>query len=222
MSVFFWQVFDFQLFQHIFWTVQHPSSFPASRGGVVTVGARRVIGGCARREGVRVHQWGGACAAAVKYRSWRRGASLLQESFTGDTETGDPQESRSYFSSSDSAFFSFKLGGTCDPLIASDLSLIASPSGRFSLPEAILSLENQNGAERGRLTTTLPHFCNHDVDEQQAAFQYAPHPARAQIHSSALQLGGHPQGLPAHTVGESKVFPQHDLQIHQRHGFTGN
>lgn len=63
---------------------------------------------------------------------------------------------------------------------------------------------HQNGVERGRRTATLPHFCNHDVDEQQAAFQYAPHPARTQIHSSALQLRGHPQSLPSHTVGESR------------------
>lgn len=76
-------------------------------------------------------------------------------------------------------------------------------SGRF-LSEGVSSGKiNQNGSERGRRTATLPYLCNHDVDEQQAAFQHAPHPARAQVHASALQLGGHPQSVSAHAVGES-------------------
>lgn len=84
--------------------------------------------------------------------------------------------------------------------------VICAWRARF-LPLGGVSFEknHQNGVERGRRTATLPHFCNHDVDEQQAAFQYAPHPARTQIHSSALQLRGHPQSLPSHTVGESRI-----------------
>ena len=93
------------------------------------------------------------------------------------------------------------------PIHARLFILKSSASGRFSLLSSPLRgvsyLEiNQHGIERGRRTTTLPSFCNHDVDEQQTTFQYAPHPPRTQICSSALQLRGHPQGLSAHTVGE--------------------
>lgn len=110
---------------------------------------------------------------------------------------------RSYFSFSTSVFLT-KRDCTCDPdharLFIENVCVgqVFSSTGRFFLEN------NQNGTERGRRTTTLPRLCNHDVDEQQTAFQYAPHPPRTQIRSSALQLRGHPQGLPAHTVGEFK------------------
>lgn len=77
------------------------------------------------------------------------------------------------------------------------------PSQPPSLLPGSPSSRHQDGAERGRPAATLTHLRHHDVDEQQAALQHAPHPARAQVHAAALQLGGHPPGLPAHAIGES-------------------
>lgn len=62
-----------------------------------------------------------------------------------------------------------------------------------------------NGAKtelKDRQETTFSDFCNHDVHEQQASFQYASDSPRTQIHTSALQLGGDPAGMSAHTVGK--------------------
>lgn len=46
---------------------------------------------------------------------------------------------------------------------------------------------------------------NHDVHEQQAGFQHAPHPARAQVPPPAHQLRSHPQSLPARPPGKPGV-----------------
>lgn len=132
-------------------------------------------------------------------------------------EPGEPQERRTslcfffflfccFFIFSFSGFFFYAtLPATTGPQIAHDSRPLPGFLSSFSCPTCFQWENNQNGAKRGRRTTTLPHFCNHDVDEQQTAFQHAPHPAWAQIHAPALQLRGHPQGLPAHPLGESQA-----------------
>lgn len=125
-------------------------------------------------------------------------------------EAEEPQVSRSYLWLSRSVYFFFTESDCIYKIPIkkkkSFFQVICAWQARFSSSQRRFFWENhQNGVERGRRTATLPHFCNHDVDEQQAAFQYAPHPARTQIHSSALQLRGHPQSLSSHTIGESRI-----------------
>lgn len=145
-------------------------------------------------------QWSNIGAGGKEHLYYR---SRLQEA-------EDPQVSRSYLWLSRSVYFFFTESDYIykNPIKKKKFffQVICTWQARF-LPLRGVSFEkkHQNGVERGRRTATLPHFCNHDVDEQQAAFQYAPHPARTQIHSSALQLRGHPQSLPSHTVGESRI-----------------
>lgn len=74
---------QFYMFQRVFLTVHRAAltfllfSEVGTFGGVATAWNLHVIGGDVQKEGVRPHQLGGACAALVQYRRWRRRASLL-------------------------------------------------------------------------------------------------------------------------------------------------
>lgn len=75
---------------------------------------------------------------------------------------------------------------------------------------------DQHGAKRGRRKTALTNFCNHDVNEQQTTFQYAPHTARAQIHASAIDLRGHPEGMHALSLGELPSHSNDQISSNER------